>query len=400
MAEQNSDGNPENGWIPQTVSEKRLVQHELENILHDPLFMASKRYPTFLRYIVEETIEGRGEQLKERTLGIEVFGREADYDSGQDNVVRATATETRKRLAQYYAGLNETSEIRIALFAGSYIPKFYKQLPAVEPGPRRLWPHVALVLLVVLILGVIGVVGWRMLQYPESPVAIFWRPIVDWNGPILLCIGSRDSRRNLPPAPNRDDSSPVASPAAPQSEDPYIRLSNAVTLARFVGFLESSGRKIHVQHDSLTSFADLRSGPAILIGANEWALRLTEPLRFSIKWDPARQMGYISDQKNPSRRDWGSDWTVDPSLNLSDYALISRFFDSTTGHWLVVASGLHRFGTAASAEFLFSPELMQLLAAKAPRGWNMLNMQFVIETKIVEGDPGRPQILESYFWSR
>ena len=58
MAEQNSDGNPKNGWIPQTVSEKRLVQHELENIFYDFLFMASKRYLTFLCYIVEEIIEG------------------------------------------------------------------------------------------------------------------------------------------------------------------------------------------------------------------------------------------------------------------------------------------------------------------------------------------------------
>jgi hypothetical protein len=400
MPEQNSDEHPENSWIPQTVAEKRLVRNELENILRDPLFLASKRYPTFLRYVVEETLEGRGEQLKERTLGIEVFGREADYDSGQDNVVRATATETRKRLAQYYAGLKETSEIRIALVAGSYIPKFYKRLPAVEPPPRRLWPRVALALLVALILGVIGVVGWRMLRRPEDPVTLFWRPIVDWNGAILLCMGSRESRRDIPPTQTKDDSNPAKSPAAPQSDDPYIRLSNAITLARFVGFLESRGKMFHVQHDSLTSFADLRSGPAILIGANEWALRLTAPLRFSIKWDPATHTGFISDRQNPLRRDWASDWSVDPSLNQFDYALISRFVDPTTGQWLVVASGLHRFGTAASAEFLSSPELMQMLAAKAPPGWSMMNLQFVIDTKIIQRGPGRPRILESYFWSR
>jgi hypothetical protein len=400
MAEQNSDGFSENGWIPQTVAEKRLVRRELENILRDPLFMASKRYPTFLRYVVEETLEGRGEQLKERTLGIEVFGREPDYDSGQDNVVRATATETRKRLAQYYAGLKETSEIQIALLAGSYIPKFYERLPAVEPPPRRLWPRVALALFVVLILGVMGAIGWWNLRRPENPVALFWRPLIDWNGTILLCMGSRESRRDMPPTQSGDDSNPAKSPAAPQSDDPYIRLSNAVTLARFVGFLESYGKTFRVRHDSLTSFADLRSGPAILIGANEWALRLTAPLRFSIKWDPATHTGFISDRQNPSRRDWASDWSVDPSLNQFDYALISRFVDSTTGQWVVVASGLHRFGTAASAEFLYSPELMQLLAAKAPQGWSMLNLQFVIDTKIVQGGHSRPRILESYFWSR
>jgi hypothetical protein len=54
---------PHRDWIPKTDAEKYLVRRELENILRDPLFMTGKRYPNLLRYVVEETIEGRGEQL-------------------------------------------------------------------------------------------------------------------------------------------------------------------------------------------------------------------------------------------------------------------------------------------------------------------------------------------------
>jgi hypothetical protein len=400
MSEQKPVGQPQDDWVPRTDAEKDLVRRELEDILRDPLFLGSKRYPSLLRYVAEETIEGRGEQLKERTIGIEVFGREADYDSSQDNVVRATATEIRKRLAQYYASRDHPGEIRITLVVGSYAPKFFKQLPAVGPPSPRLWIRAGLALLVVLILGVIGTVSWRWLHRSDDPVTLFWRPIVDWNGPILLVMGSRESRRLLPAAPAGIDSNPAASPPTPQSDDPYIRFSNAITLARFVGFLESRGKTSHVQHDSLTSFADLRLGPAILIGANEWALRLTAPLRFSIQWDPATQTGFISDRQNPSRRDWASNWAVDPGRNLTDYALISRFVDPSTGQWVVVACGLHRFATAAAAEFLSDPGHMQLLVAKAPRSWDALNLQFVIETKIVQGSHGQPRILESYFWPR
>jgi hypothetical protein len=301
---------------------------------------------------------------------------------------------------QHYASLNDTSEIRIGLVAGSYIPKFSKQVPGVEPPPPRLWTRAGLALLVVLILGTIGAVGWLRLHRPDDPVTVFWRPIVDRDGPILLCMGSRESRRPLPPAPVGVDANPATPLAAQQTDDPYVRLSNAVILARFAGFLGSRGKLFHVQHDSSTSFADLRSGPAIIIGANEWALRLTAPLRFSIQWDPATHLGFISDRQNPLRRAWASDFAEEPSHNLSDYALISRFVDQTTGQWVVVAAGLHRFGTAASAEFLADREHMQLLVANAPKAWETQNLQFVIETKIIQASHGQPRILASYFWPR
>jgi hypothetical protein len=254
-------------------------------------------------------------------------------------------------------------------------------------------------LLVVLILGVTGAISWRILHGPENPVTLFWRPIVDWNGPILLCMGSYENRISLA-SPNVVNSDPAAPPQGPRSNDPYVRFSSAVNLARFAVFLDSRGKAFRAQDDSSTSFADLRSGPAILIGINKWAIRLTAPLRFSIQFDSATNTLWISDRQNPSRRDWASNF-ADTGGNLSeDYALISRFVDPTTGHWVVVTSGLHRFGTAACAEFLSDREQMQLLTANAPQGWDKLNLQLVIATSAVQGSHGRPRILESYFWRR
>src|SRR5437867_1291361 len=92
----------EGTWIPQTEAERVAVRRQLNRILASPLFVNSKRSAKLLQYVVDSALEGKAEYLKERTLGIDVFHREPDYDTNQDPVVRNTAVEIRKRLAQYY----------------------------------------------------------------------------------------------------------------------------------------------------------------------------------------------------------------------------------------------------------------------------------------------------------
>src|SRR5882757_8305410 len=85
-----------------TEQQRAEILRQLGRILGNPHFAHSKRFPSFMRFIVQEELEGRGDQLKERTLGIEVFGRDARYDTNSDPIVRVTAAEIRKRIAQYY----------------------------------------------------------------------------------------------------------------------------------------------------------------------------------------------------------------------------------------------------------------------------------------------------------
>ena len=65
-------------------------------------FKNSKRYPALLNYLFLLTVEGQAGKMKERTLGVEVFGRPPDYDTNADPVVRVTAAEIRKKIAQFY----------------------------------------------------------------------------------------------------------------------------------------------------------------------------------------------------------------------------------------------------------------------------------------------------------
>ena len=106
-----------------SIPDAATIRVQLERLLQSKAFSSSGRNSRFLTYLVERTLEGRADSLKERSVGVEVFGRSADYDTGADNVVRTAAGELRKRLAQYYSEPGNEREFRIELPPGSYVPK-------------------------------------------------------------------------------------------------------------------------------------------------------------------------------------------------------------------------------------------------------------------------------------
>src|SRR6202161_1246827 len=101
-----------------------VVREQLRRLVAHPLFTNSKRYPVLLTYTVEQTLLGNAGDLKERTIGVEAFGREPSYDVNLDPVVRITAAEVRKRLIQYYYNTDHAGEPVIELPVGSYVPMF------------------------------------------------------------------------------------------------------------------------------------------------------------------------------------------------------------------------------------------------------------------------------------
>ena len=120
------------------------VREQLERLLASPIFSHSRICASFLRYVVEEDLKGNAKYLKERQIGIEVFSREPAYDSEEDPVVRRSALEVRKRIAQYYYMPEHENELRIDLKPGSYVPEF--SLPhnrAVPEGtsPQQILPY-------------------------------------------------------------------------------------------------------------------------------------------------------------------------------------------------------------------------------------------------------------------
>ena len=121
------------------------IREEVDRVLASHEFRSSKRSQEFLRYVIDHTLRGESEMLKERTIGIEVFGRPTCYDPSDDATVRVKAGEVRKRLGIYYSGEGAHNPIRIDLPSGTYVPEFRRgahreavvvPLP-VAPAPAR-----------------------------------------------------------------------------------------------------------------------------------------------------------------------------------------------------------------------------------------------------------------------
>ena len=123
-------------WKPKAADEDRAarIRDELRTVLASEAFKGGKRAQDFLQLVVEHTLAGRLDNLRERMLGVEMFGRPVDYDTANDAVVRVKASEVRRRLAQYYGSLEVPPAVRIDLPPGSYVPQFsFETAPLVAP---------------------------------------------------------------------------------------------------------------------------------------------------------------------------------------------------------------------------------------------------------------------------
>ena len=111
------------------------IRATLDKILTSPGFVNADRLSRFLRYVVEETLSGQTDKLKETLLGIEVFGRKPTYDPRVDAVVRTEAVKLRARMRDYYEADGHGDELIIDLPKGGYVPAFRIREKEPEAAP-------------------------------------------------------------------------------------------------------------------------------------------------------------------------------------------------------------------------------------------------------------------------
>jgi len=112
--------------VARTPEGKALLKRYLTEIIEGPAFKGSPRSAQFLEYVVWQSATGKIADLKERTIGVEFFERTPAYDTGEDAIVRVTASDVRKRLVQHYSGVGIASEFRIRLPSGGYVPELIR----------------------------------------------------------------------------------------------------------------------------------------------------------------------------------------------------------------------------------------------------------------------------------
>jgi hypothetical protein len=110
--------------VTEVASQALAFKEHVRQIVGSAAFRGSRRSQEFLQFLVDRALEGHFEDLKERALGVQLFGRSPSYDTGDDSIVRVTARDVRKRLNHYYAEFGAQSDLRVELAPGSYIPEF------------------------------------------------------------------------------------------------------------------------------------------------------------------------------------------------------------------------------------------------------------------------------------
>ncbi|MGJ5817217.1 malectin domain-containing carbohydrate-binding protein [Paludibaculum fermentans] len=153
-------------------SEQQAIRTELNRLLESPAFRTSKRCRDFLRHVVEQTLTGPGDGLKERSIGVDLFQLPPAFDPSQHTIVRVTANEIRKKLAQQYHSEDGSSHpVRIELPAGSYKAEFRWEAPSVEPdlpAPPKSFVRPAIAGGLVLLVLAVGIALW---QWPSAKSA-------------------------------------------------------------------------------------------------------------------------------------------------------------------------------------------------------------------------------------
>jgi hypothetical protein len=408
--------------------ERAAVAEEMERIFADPSFKSSRRCQALLRRLIELALAGDHDGVKERTLGIEVFGRNADYDTASDPIVRITANEIRKRLGQWYQEPNRRHMVRIRLVAGSYLPKFdfealtatpesiegkqpaehlelhqenKSQVPHDGGGPldhslKPIFWGVALLAVLV-----VTAVLFKSNIFKSAEFKI-WQPLINQTPPLALCISDEDWQADAQAQGSElldviakviasRVVAPTGKPSIFQAHYPAI---DAFLANKITDRIAANGGQTILRRSSDLSFDDFRHQPAVIIGGfNPWSLILLNKLRYSAQVDPVSHQMWIRDAQNPTSRKWVVAAT--PERVDVDYAIISRFRDSETGQWILSLGGLWPHGTISACSLLTDPEYAYML----PRAfYTDQNAQLVLKTNVIDGTPGPPQVVAVHTW--
>jgi hypothetical protein len=419
-------------WHPKSRQDEEEILQEMEEVLASPQFCNSKRYPALLRYVIQSTLSGHSDLLKERTLGVEIFHRPPDYDTNADTVVRYTAGEVRKRLALYYH--EHQSRLQISLPSGSYVPEFLcnheevdtpsaasrlgqtdaqpiastafesnastgapamaehtqtsdHSIPLIATrkwyGRPILWIAASSVVLLVLI----GAFAWQHGRaHSQDALQEFWAPVLGESNTTLICSGG------VVFAPERFSG---VKTAGKDIEYPFVSMQIATSIAHISGHLERLGETVQTRSSASTVLTDLRERPVVLLGGynNDWTMRLLEPLRFRFAPGPAEA---ILDRDHPTAK-WERD-PAQPYSSADDYAIVARFHDATTGGIIVIVAGIGRNGTEAAAQFVTSPHYMELLRRQVGASLADKNVEAVLKVSVIDGKTGAPSVEAVDVW--
>jgi hypothetical protein len=416
------------------AKDEDVIRKQLKIILESQVFRGSRRSQEFLRFVVEKSLAGHFDDLKERILGIELFGRPVAYDTSQDAIVRVTANDVRKRLVQYYEKFAAPDEFRIDLPSGSYIPEFSRLsiLPQTEmlalsapaavqirPPKRRVWIHAAPAYAVAVIAALFGIwLSVRNRVTPSPRAVLPWSAIFhDGRQPqLIFCdtsiqilqdflninmsLSDYAARKFIPDSLLlRPEAQRVASLLTGPDFTAMAAPVDLRITARISELAASRSHQLRLRSARELQFRDFKTdGDFILLGSprsNPWTALFQDQLDFSFATVPGEQQEVIRNAHPKDRELPVYVATARGGATGQAYAIAAFIQNPDQGGSVIILAGSNAEGTEAAAKFMTNVDLLAKTLRKEgidPAG-APVHFEALLRLSTMAGSPNHFQVI-------
>jgi len=380
-----------------------MVHEELERILSSPAFAQSQRLIRFLRFVVEQALDEKGDQLKEYLIGIAVFDRTGGYDPRTDPIVRVEAGRLRTKLREYYSTEGSQDPIVIELPKGSYIPLIRRR--DVRSPTRRLGrvpTRKVIPILLVIIAVFLGALATYLyienrqlreaaLQDTTSLVsaqlAPLWGHFLSKGKEIHVVFGSPfflaapEYRMFLRAYDINEPMGLESDPAIQRLRDrlgritgpryDYALVGETLALVRLTSFFAASGVKVKAFEAQRTNWDSIQAGNIILLGAPRMNHLLRRfPHSMDFEWESENAVRNRRPEKGEravyEARFHEGFYDLDPASwqNAFTYVIVGSFHGFVPNREILILSAHGGPGVLGAVEFLTRPETVGPLMSR------------------------------------
>lgn len=413
----------------------------VRRIVDSASFARSSRLSSFLLYVCEKTLLGCTDEITEQQIGVNVFGRSADYNPGDDNIVRGVARQLRQRLALYYQEEGVRDPWRVSIPRGGYVAVFEptasaetrsEQLSADSPrtlpqdeienvkppvmvAAARPW-QLPILCGVAFLVGVLGVLGWQKAiarKLPESPTSPLWNAMFTPERRTVLVAGDAGlnmfnnlARRKVTAAEYRTRSylnSPLAESPAGYTWTPFVRrdytsFPDLLLVSKIVRRPEVIPDRLDVRFARNVSMEDLKESNVILLGSENydpWISMFSGSQNFALVWHgdtnvteitnaaphTGEQASYVAGKQSDSERRIG-------------YALIALTTLKARGNKILMIQGTSMLGIDAAIDFIVQEKEFGAVLKKASANDGHLgNFEVLLQSDFVNGSTQNTHVL-------
>jgi hypothetical protein len=395
--------------LPVTVADS--VRPQLERILHSESFRNTQNLRVLLAYLAERSLDGKAQELKEYTIGVEAFGKTADYNPQLDASVRVQTGKLRQRLEEYYRIEGVNDAVHMELPKGHFSLKFSTRSLPSALGSRELrrWQRLCIGLLAVVALVLAAAVYWRVaLSRARTETAWvreqwtpeleeIWRPYLESNRPTMISLGTPlfvKFQRGYFRFPGLNKWDDVA-------QDPMVRAlrkvmpgSEPLPSQIYTGIGEASGvfllsrllfsrkRDLVLKRSSVLAWEDIRHNNMIFVGSPKYNPQLA---LLPLDQDFIIEEGLIRNRhpRPGESATYGSQMAPGAASSEEDHALITRLPGIHGRGEITVLAANSTQGTWAAVEYVTEDEHARELvrSVRLPSGKLPRAFQVVIRAK-------------------